>query len=274
MKKTQKGFTLIELLVVIAIIGILASMLLPALARAKAKANRMKCMNNAKSIGAALGGYADSRKGRLPWQLLCSDAKNDIDASIDCSSAPGKDLGKQMAGGDNRLNASGNIVNSAGETYGIVAVKSELGSPKILCSPADAATEAYSETVTASWGGYDTKTAYGSAGELSQGSSYQLPRGADTIRPGAILAVTRNTTNNNLSSNNIFLGANSDTGRRVMSGLNKSEGQASFADGSAAQCTNADFGANGKRSKAFADGKGGKSTQATFMSTIDGVGAP
>ena len=65
-KINNRGFTLIELLVVIAIIGILASMLLPVLAKAKNKVNRMKCGNNLSQIHKAYVSYASEFEGATP----------------------------------------------------------------------------------------------------------------------------------------------------------------------------------------------------------------
>lgn len=94
------AFTLIELLVVIAIIAILASMLLPALARAKEAGKRIACVNGERQLGLAAIMFVDDNEGRFPvrpaggadprWPELLKDYYKDIKLLADvCDPNPG-----------------------------------------------------------------------------------------------------------------------------------------------------------------------------------------
>ena len=76
-KKSSPGFTLIELLVVIAVIGILAGLLLPALARTKAQARNSLCTSNLRQLGIATRLYSEDNWSRMPSaEILPTDPIN------------------------------------------------------------------------------------------------------------------------------------------------------------------------------------------------------
>src|SRR2546423_3959554 len=69
----RDAFTLIELLVVIAIIAILAALLLPALAQAKGRAQRINCVNNLRQTGLAFQTFGHDHSGKFPTQVSVRD---------------------------------------------------------------------------------------------------------------------------------------------------------------------------------------------------------
>ena len=208
-----RGFTLIELLVVIAIIGILASMLLPALAKSKMRAARVKCVSNLRQVSQAFNGFADVNRQRLPWQLTPQGEK---------------------------MHFGGDATTDIGAIFSLKSVKEGLGSAALLLSPCDPDRQAQNELAESQWEGYTPASPI-----PCDALSYVLCEGADAGRPATVIATTRNLSSENLASS--WLGGDEHASdENSMAMLDAGQGNVALMDGSAHQANDAMISSNGE----------------------------
>jgi prepilin-type N-terminal cleavage/methylation domain-containing protein len=174
--KQKAAFTLIELLVVIAIIAILAAMLLPALAAAKRKAQRINCVNNLKEMGLAFRVWEGDNGDHYPMAVSTAQGGSMEVTASQSTTAP--------QGG------------AGGFIWTFLVMSNELSTPKLLLCTSDsghstAATNWLTQLQSAYFGG--TTVAFGSAHTAAiPFVSYFLCGDANEAYPQMILAGDRN----------------------------------------------------------------------------------